>query len=63
VADFGQLLTVDQTRISDLLSSIDLTVQAHGANDGNIDTVNKLTARQSCGSTEALSAAYHDNKV
>ncbi|KAF2397178.1 hypothetical protein EJ06DRAFT_461085, partial [Trichodelitschia bisporula] len=63
MADMGKLMQTPQTKVSDLLDSIDWVVKGGGKKFGSLDLERIATAGQSCGGTEALSAAYKNDKV
>jgi hypothetical protein len=53
-----------QTKVEDLKAAIDLESKGSaGMKYGNIDTTKIATMGQSCGGIQALSAAYHDDRV
>jgi hypothetical protein len=63
IGDLMKLQSSNQTKVSDLLNSISWALAGKGAKYGNLDTTKIATAGQSCGGTEALSAAYHNDNV
>jgi hypothetical protein len=63
IGDMMKLQSSAQTKVSDLTDSINWALAGKGSKYGNLDTTKIATAGQSCGGTEALSAAYHNDNV
>jgi dienelactone hydrolase len=63
LGELTQLQMTPQNKVSDLVDSIKWALDGEGSKYGTIDTTKIATGGQSCGGTEALSAAYHNDNV
>jgi hypothetical protein len=63
VAELQKLTQTPQSKISDLFNSINWVLKAKASRFGTIDTSKIAAAGQSCGGSEALSAAYRNDNI
>jgi dienelactone hydrolase len=63
ISDLIPLVTSGQTKVTDMLESVDWVMAGKGAKYGDIDTTKIVAAGQSCGGAEALSASYSNDKI
>ncbi|PVI01543.1 hypothetical protein DM02DRAFT_704978 [Periconia macrospinosa] len=72
VASYGYVIAADgtpgstsatQSKVQDMRDSIEWAIAGKAAKYGNVDTSKITTAGHSCGGQEALSTAYHDERV
>jgi hypothetical protein len=63
ISDLIPLITSGQTKVTDMLKSIDWIMAGKGAKYGDIDTTKIMAAGQSCGGAEALSASYRNDRI
>jgi len=59
----GPTSTTQQSKVQDMRQSIDWALSGKAAKYGNVDTTKVTTAGHSCGGQEAMSTAYHDERV
>jgi len=74
IASYGYVIAADgtpsgstspqqQSKVQDMRDSVDWAVAGKAKKYGNVDTKNITTAGHSCGGLEAMSTAYHDDRV
>jgi hypothetical protein len=71
IASFGYVIAADgpggsgsgQTLVQDMRASLDWATKGGAAKYGNVDLTRIATAGHSCGGLEAMSTAYHDERV
>jgi dienelactone hydrolase len=59
----GNSGTSQQSKVQDMRDSLDWAMAGKAAKYGNVDTTKITTAGHSCGGLEAMSTAYHDERV
>lgn len=59
----GSTGTSQQSKVQDMRDSLDWAMAGKAAKYGNVDTSKITTAGHSCGGLEAMSTAYHDERV
>jgi len=52
-----------QTKVQDMRDSVDWAMKGGAAKYGDVDLTKIATAGHSCGGLEAMSTAYHDDRV
>lgn len=55
--------TTEQTKVQDMRDSLDWVMAGKASKYGNVDSKKITTAGHSCGGLEAMSTAYHDDRV
>jgi hypothetical protein len=72
IASYGYVIAADgnptgsngqQTKVQDMRNSLDWAFSGKAKKYGNIDLTKVTTAGHSCGGQEAMSTAYHDDRV
>jgi hypothetical protein len=74
IASYGYVIAADgtpsgstnpqqQSKVQDMRDSLDWAVAGKAKKYGNVDTKDITTAGHSCGGLEAMSTAYHDDRV
>ena len=74
IASYGYVIAADgtptgagsnnqQSKVQDMRDSLDWAMAGKAAKYGNVDTNSITTAGHSCGGLEAMSTAYHDERV
>ncbi|KAF2876383.1 Alpha/Beta hydrolase protein [Massariosphaeria phaeospora] len=59
----GGSSTSQQSKVQDMRDSLDWATAGKAAKYGNVDVTKTTTAGHSCGGLEAMSTAYHDERV
>lgn len=72
IASYGYVIAADgtpnggssaQSKVQDMRDSLDWVMAGKASKYGNVDTTRITTAGHSCGGLEAMSTAYHDDRV